>query len=86
MSPKHIAGLARAVLRDPQHIGVLSTGERCAVALVINRLDLLPAGYTALEAIVRVEGGGWPLEWLVEAANSLGLEPEQTISHGVVMR
>jgi hypothetical protein len=50
-----ICRMARAVLRDPPHIGVLSTGERCAVALVLNRLDLLPAHYSVpLEAADRL--------------------------------
>lgn len=38
---ERIAGLARQVQADPTNIGVLSTGEACAVALLLNRLDLL---------------------------------------------
>ena len=33
--------LARRVDADPTSIGVLSTGEACAVALLLGRLDLL---------------------------------------------
>lgn len=33
--------LARAVEADPAGIGVLSTGEACAVALLLGRLDPL---------------------------------------------
>jgi hypothetical protein len=52
---ERICSMARAVLRDPPHIGVLSTGEQCAVALVLNRLDLLPAHYSVpLEAFDRL--------------------------------
>ncbi|MGK9169227.1 hypothetical protein KXR53_23130 [Inquilinus limosus] len=36
----------RIVAEDPDHIGVNSTGERIAVALLLNRLDLLPSGYS----------------------------------------
>lgn len=37
---------ARIVADDPDAIGVYSTGERIAVALLLNRVDLLPSGYT----------------------------------------
>jgi hypothetical protein len=33
--------LARSVDADPASIGVLSTGEACAVAQLLDRLDLL---------------------------------------------
>jgi hypothetical protein len=33
--------LARSVDADPASIGVLSTGEACAAALLLGRLDLL---------------------------------------------
>jgi hypothetical protein len=37
-------------------IGVLSTGEQICVALVLNRPDLLPGGYThILEAVDRLD-------------------------------
>lgn len=60
MLKDQLAKMARAVKQDEPYFGVLSTGERCAVALVLNRMDLLP-DYTALEAMQRVENGGWPL-------------------------
>ena len=40
-----VASLARQVAADPDTIGVLSTGEACAAALVLGRLDLLAAPY-----------------------------------------
>jgi hypothetical protein len=47
------------VARNEASIGVYWTGERIAVALVLDRLDLLPhGGYTALEAIERL-GAVW---------------------------
>ena len=36
-----LVGLTRSVDADPASIGVLSTGEACAVALLLGRLDLL---------------------------------------------
>ena len=42
------------------HFGVLSTGEKIAAALVLNRADwLAEAGFTMAEAIERLEA-----EWL----------------------
>lgn len=43
-----VADLVRQVEYDPPHIGVLSTGERIAVALVLARVDLLPPGFTSI--------------------------------------
>ena len=37
--------LARSVEADPASIGVLSTGEACAVALLLGRLDLLDSDF-----------------------------------------
>lgn len=52
-----IARMVDRVEQDPRRIGVLSTGEQIAVALVLNRTDLLPDGYThVLDAIDRL---GW---------------------------
>jgi len=52
------------------HFGVLSTGEKLAAALVLNRSDLLQeAGYTMAEAIHRV-GEGW-LQYIPEVAREL---------------
>lgn len=48
-----------AVKADPASFGVLSTGERLAVALVLNRFDLLAEQkYTMLEAVERL-GDEW---------------------------
>jgi hypothetical protein len=52
---KRIAELVRAVARDERHLGVLSTGERCAVVLVLDRPDLARQYYgTLLECADRV--------------------------------
>lgn len=58
---------------DADAVGVLSTGERCYVALAANRYDLLPANYAdPIEAWHRLDrdwrGGvcawrGWPGEY-----------------------
>jgi hypothetical protein len=54
-----IANLARQVDADPMRIGVLSTGEACAVALLLGRLDLLGADYKhPLDALERL-GPDW---------------------------
>jgi len=55
--------------------GVLSTGEKLAAALVLNRADLLAqVGYTMAEAIDRV-GPEW-LSRIPQAARILGDEQE----------
>jgi hypothetical protein len=46
--------LARAVDTNPASIGVLSTGEVCAVALLLGRLDLLDGGNYPLNALDRL--------------------------------
>lgn len=48
----------RAVEADDRIIGVYSMGEICAVALIMNRMELLPQGYTALDAVDRI-GENW---------------------------
>ena len=54
-----IARMVAAVEAEPEHIGVLSTGERIAVALVLDRPALFPrGGYTILEAVDRL-GADW---------------------------
>lgn len=54
-----IANLTRQVEADPKRIGVLSTGEACAVALLLGRLDLLHADYKhPLDALERL-GPNW---------------------------
>ena len=64
---RRIAGMAETVQRNPAHLGVLSTGEALAVALVLDRADLLPPSYTTLEAVQRVVGGAWSLATMLEA-------------------
>ena len=54
-----IIKMARAVQNRPAYAGVLSTGEKCAMGLLHNNADYLPAGYTFLDAVDRLEG-----EWL----------------------
>lgn len=72
MSPDHIAGLASSVKHRRINVGVLSTGERLAVLLVLNRTDELKrGGDTVLEAIERVQSGGWPVEWLIAAQKTV---------------
>jgi len=57
--------LVDAVEHDEPHIGVLSTGEAIAVALVLNRPDLLPSSYSrVLDAVDRL-GEDW-LEAAIE--------------------
>ena len=57
------------------HFGVLSTGEKLAAALVLNRADLLASvNYTMAEAIERV-GADW-LARIPEAARVLEYEAE----------
>lgn len=54
-----IRRLVAAVEHDEPHIGVLSTGEAIAVALVLNRPDLLPRSYhRILDAVDRL-GEDW---------------------------
>lgn len=53
-----LRAMVRAVERDPPHIGVLSTGERCAVALILDKPGLLSRGDTMLYAARRV-GDDW---------------------------
>ena len=50
-----IVDLARTVEADPAHIGVLSTGEACAVALLLGRLDLLNDYKHPLDALERLD-------------------------------
>jgi hypothetical protein len=50
--------LARGVDADPASIGVLSTGEACAVALLLGRLDLRDGGNHPLDVLGRL-GPEW---------------------------
>jgi hypothetical protein len=54
-----IARMVASVAEDEARVGVLSTGEAIAVALVLNRADLLPhGGYTWIDAVDRL-GPEW---------------------------
>lgn len=56
-----IRRLVTAVQANEQRFGVFSTGEKLAVALVLDRKDLLAevhGGYTMLEAVERL-GPEW---------------------------
>jgi hypothetical protein len=53
-----IVDLARTVEADPTTIGPLSTGEACAVALLLGRLDLLADRKHPLDALERL-GPEW---------------------------
>jgi hypothetical protein len=60
---RRIRAIVRDVARDNASIGVLSTGERCAVCLVLNRPDLAEQHFgTMLECADRVGP-----EWLAAA-------------------
>jgi hypothetical protein len=53
-----LVDLARGVEADPASIGVLSTGEACAVALLLDRLDFLDGDSHPLDVLDRLG-----LEW-----------------------
>ena len=55
---EHIRAKVRMVANDERSFGVLSTGEKCAVALVLDRPDLVKCYGTMLEAADRL-GPGW---------------------------
>lgn len=44
MNAKHIIGAANSVANDPDQLGVLSTSEQIAVALLLDRTDWLRTG------------------------------------------
>lgn len=52
----HIRAKVRMVTADPPSFGVLSTGEKCAVALVLDDPDLIKWWGTALDCVDRLEG------------------------------
>ena len=53
---RRLSELVDRVERNERSIGVLSTGERIAVALVLNRTDLLPDTYPhVLHAVDRLD-------------------------------
>jgi hypothetical protein len=53
---EHIRGKVRDVVADPASFGVLSTGEKCAVALVLDNLILVRWWGTMLDCVDRLEG------------------------------
>lgn len=56
---ERIERMVATVERKPGQIGVYSTGEQIAVALVLNNPKLLPQGYShILEAVERL-GEDW---------------------------
>lgn len=56
---QRIISLAKYVDADPSKVGVLSTGEAIAMALLFNKMEWLPEGYTdPLDAINRL-GDRW---------------------------
>ncbi len=56
---RRIAALVEEVEKDQKRLGVFSTGEQIAVALVLDRSELFPhGGYTMLEAVERL-GPDW---------------------------
>jgi hypothetical protein len=53
---QRIAAMVAQVEKDAKHIGVFSTGEQIAIALVLDRSELFPhGGYTMLEAVERLD-------------------------------
>jgi hypothetical protein len=66
---RRIADLVQQCEGNLRSIGVRSTGEAIAIALVLNRVDLLPDGYThVLHAVDRL-GDDW-LKAAIEVARS----------------
>ena len=54
-----IASVVKLIESDEGNLGVLSTGDAIAAALLFNRMDWLPPGYThPLDAIDRL-GANW---------------------------
>ena len=54
-----IARVVRMIQADEQNIGLLSTGEVIAAALLFNRMDWLPSAYRhPLDAVDRL-GPNW---------------------------
>lgn len=56
---QRIASMCRIVERDEPQIGVFSMGERIAVALVLNRPDLLPKAFDELIPAIDRLGADW---------------------------
>lgn len=73
-----LKGKARMVLADERAIGVLSTGERVLIALILDRADLLPRDYTMLDAFDRL---GPELAEAAVRVQRAGLQCEE-VAHG----
>lgn len=58
---------ANWIRRSPADVGVISFGERCETALILNDAALLPPGYTFLDAVRRAIDGGADLAELISA-------------------
>jgi hypothetical protein len=68
---RHIRAKVRMILEDETLFGILSSGERIAVALVLDRYDLLQRAWGTIaesihrlgpewtEAALRVQRNGW---------------------------
>jgi hypothetical protein len=54
-----IRAKVRAVVADERQFGVLSTGERIAVALVLDRYDLLQLAWGTIAEAVHRLGDEW---------------------------
>lgn len=55
----HIRAKVRAVVANETQFGVLSTGERIAVALVLDRYDLLQCAWGTMAEAVHRLGEEW---------------------------
>lgn len=55
----HIRAKVRAVVDNEAQFGVLSTGERIAVALVLDRYDLLQRAWGTMAEAVHRLGEEW---------------------------
>ncbi len=64
-----IIAMARAAEKHPSSVGVISTGERCAVGLLCNNCLFLPDGYSFIDAFDRIQGDPI-LEAVLEANRS----------------
>lgn len=70
--------------QEAELVGVLSTGERCYVALAARRSDLLPAAYgDPIEAWHRLDtdwqrgvcrSNGWPESWVMTTTVELAVD------------
>jgi hypothetical protein len=68
----------RMVLSDERLFGVLSTGERIAVAVVLNRYDLLEKAWGTIAESIHRLGMEWTLAALRVQRNGWQDEPLET--------